>query len=120
MENLRKWLLLIIAAICSQLVFADCAKGNVYEDLSCYEKQIQLDKARLNKLYGALSRSIDSEGQKQLELSQKAWLIYRDAQCDGLMGYYGSQAQGAGSALIQQSCISEKLSQRIKELNDLK
>ncbi|MCH7330240.1 lysozyme inhibitor LprI family protein [Acinetobacter modestus] len=52
-----------------------------------------------------------SEGQKQLELSQKAWLAYREAQCEGLMGYgyYGSQAQGAGYALIQCSCISEKL-----------
>ena len=27
-----------------------------------------------------------SEGQKQLELSQKAWLAYREAQCEGLMG----------------------------------
>lgn len=106
--------------ISSHTVLADCGKGNVYEDLACYDKQIKQDKVKLNKTYDALSKSLDNDGQKQLELSQKAWLSYREAQCAGLMGYYGAQAQGAGSALIQQSCLSEKISQRIKELNDLK
>lgn len=116
---MKKLLIVIFAATFSQFALADCNKGNVYEDLACYEKQIKQDKVKLNKTYEALSKSLDSEGQKQLELSQKAWLAYREAQCEGLMGYYGSQAQGAGYALIQRSCISEKLSERLAELKQL-
>lgn len=116
---MKKLLLVIFTTIISNNVLADCSKGNVYEDLACYEKQIKQDKTKMNKVYQTLNQSLDSEGQKQLELSQKAWLAYREAQCEGLMGYYGSQAQGAGAALIQSSCLSEKLSERLNELKEL-
>lgn len=62
---------------------------------------------------------MDKEGKQLLETSQKAWLAYRDAQCNGIEGYLGSQAQGAGAALILKSCLSEKLSKRITELKNI-
>lgn len=116
----KKIVTLILTISFSQIVFAACEHGNIYEDIECYDKQIKQDKAKMNSIYNSLSKTLDDNGKKELENSQKAWLSYRDAQCNGLMGYFGSQAQGAGSALIQKSCVGEKLEQRIKELNDLK
>lgn len=105
--------------ITSNVFAGECGKPNVYEDIECYQAQLKKDKATLNSIYDSLNRGLDLEGKKQLELSQKAWLSYRDAQCNGLMGYYGSQSQGAGSALINLSCVSEKVGERIRELRAL-
>lgn len=100
-------------------VFAACQTANVYTDIECYQAKYKKDKATLNAVYDRLNASFDEAGKQQLERSQKAWLSYRTAQCDGLMSYIGSQAMGAGSGLINISCLSEMTADRIKELKNL-
>lgn len=114
-----KKILLALSVLSSGFAYADCKTGNVYSDIDCYEKQLKNDKASMNRIYNKLASNIDTEGKAALEGSQKAWLDYRTKQCSGLMGYYGSQAMGAGSHLIILSCEAEKTKERLNELKSL-
>ncbi len=116
--NMKKYLFFALLLIGSTS-YADCKTSNVYTDIECYEKQLKLDKSNLNKIYGNLFSKLDDEGKIALEASQKAWLNYREKECNGLMGYFGSQSLGAGSHLITLSCVAEKTKDRIKELKSL-
>lgn len=109
----------LILSICSLSTMADCNFGNVYEDLDCYEKQLKTSKAELNRTYQKLSQQSDKATQNALEESQKAWLNYRDKQCNGLMAQIGSQAQGGGSGLIITSCLADLTQSRVTELKSL-
>lgn len=114
-----KKIILALSILISGFSYAECKTGNVYSDIDCFEKQLKNDKASMNRIYNKLASNLDSEGKTVLEDSQKAWLDYRTKQCSGLMGYYGSQAMGAGSHLIILSCQAEKTHERLKELKDL-
>lgn len=100
-------------------VYAACQTANVYTDIDCYQSKYKKDKALLNAAYNRLYENFDDTGKQKLEASQKAWLLYRAAQCDGLMSYIGSQAMGAGSGLINISCLSELTEARLTELKAL-
>jgi len=114
-----KKLVLTLSVLFCGLTHAECKTANVYSDIECYEKQLKNDKANMNKIYNKLASNLDSEGKAMLEGSQKAWLDYRTKQCSGLMGYYGSQALGAGSRLIILSCEANKTKERLNELKSL-
>lgn len=110
---------ILTCILISSASFADCKTSNVYTDIDCYEKQLKSDKANLNKVYSNLFSKLDEDGKLALENSQKAWLNYREKECNGLMGYFGSQSLGAGSHLITLSCLAEKTRDRLKELKSL-
>lgn len=103
----------------SAAAFAQCDAGNVYDDLECTEKAFKADKSALNKVYAQLSADLDADGKAELEASQKAWLNYRNKQCNGLLAIFASQAQGAGSGLITLSCEADKTHERLLELQSL-
>lgn len=113
-----KNILLILGLLGSVSAYAQCQTGNVYTDIACYEKQLKVDKSELNRTYNSLYESLGDEGKLALEASQKAWLVYREKECNGLMAYWGSQSLGAGSHLITLSCVADKTAERVKELKD--
>ena len=114
-----KKLLLCSFLLSSAAAFAQCDTGNVYSDIKCTEKSLNADKSALNTVYAKISADLDAEGRSELEASQKAWLNYRNKQCNGLLAVYASQAQGAGSKLITLSCEAEKTHERVQELKSL-
>lgn len=113
-----KLYILVLMLFSSVAVYAQCQTGNVYTDISCLEKQLKADKSELNKTYNSLYASLDKEGKLILEESQKAWLVYREKECNGLMAYFGSQSLGAGAHLITLDCVADKTEDRVKELKN--
>ena len=114
--KILKNILLSFGLFSSVSIYAQCQTGNVYTDISCYEKQLKNDKADLNKIYNGFYASLDEEGKLILGESQQAWLDYRNKECNGLMAYFASESQGAGPYLITLSCEADKTKERIKEL----
>ncbi|WP_244129433.1 lysozyme inhibitor LprI family protein [Burkholderia gladioli] len=55
----------------------------------------------------------------EFEQSQKAWLNYRDKQCNGYLAAAASQSQGEGPALIVRDCLAELTRQRVDYLKTL-
>ncbi|WP_318834281.1 lysozyme inhibitor LprI family protein [Burkholderia cepacia] len=77
---------------------------------SINQKRTQFD---LSKLYSA------TQYKNEFEQSQKAWLNYRDKQCNGYIAAEASQSQGAGSGLITKDCLATITKQRIDYLRTL-
>ena len=113
---MKRYLLLLCLSFTCPGIYAQCQTANVYTDIECYEKQLKTDKYELNKIYNGFYASLDEEGKLVLGESQKAWLAYRDKECNGLAAYFGAESLGAGSRLITLSCVADKTAERIREL----
>ncbi|MGC2948117.1 MULTISPECIES: lysozyme inhibitor LprI family protein [Burkholderia] len=99
--------------------FADaCANsGNVYDDLSCTNQTLDNSKKELNTIYQKLYSS--TQYKNEFEQSQRAWLNYRDKQCNGYIAAEASQSQGAGPGLITKDCLATITKQRVDYLKTL-
>lgn len=78
---------------------------------SCYGNQLKTSDGELNKLYKELERRADDAELKQsLVKSQRAWIAYRDAECD-------MQTIGGGSivGMSRAICLSGLTMQRIDD-----
>ncbi|QPS43514.1 DUF1311 domain-containing protein [Burkholderia humptydooensis] len=99
--------------------FADACirSGNVYDDLSCTDQELAKSKKDLNSIYQKLYAS--TQYKDALEQSQKAWLNYREKQCNGYIAAEASQSQGAGPGLITKDCLVTITKQRVDYLKTL-
>lgn len=113
---MKNILLTLLGLLSSFSAYAQCQTGNVYADIACYEKKLKEDKKELNKIYNGFYASLDEEGKTTLNESQKAWIVYREKECNGLMAYFAPESQGGGPYLMTLSCTVTKTVERIKEL----
>lgn len=116
---MKRALLLSLLPFVSSMTYAECKTTNVYDDIACYEKELKSNKIKLNQTYQKLHGSMDDEGKKNLESSQKNWLLYKNSHCDELVSYVSRESLGAGSKLINLSCNVELINTRIQQLKDL-
>ncbi|MBN3816029.1 DUF1311 domain-containing protein [Paraburkholderia sp. Se-20369] len=110
------YLLLLLLPLTS---FAEACVGggNVYNDLSCVDRALEKSKKDLNVIYQKIYSSTQYKG--EFEQSQKAWLNYREKQCNGYIASEASQSQGAGSSLITKDCLVTITKQRVDYLKTL-
>ncbi|AYZ96946.1 DUF1311 domain-containing protein [Burkholderia dolosa] len=99
--------------------FADeCINGgNAYNDLSCVDQSLEKSKKDLNSLHRRIYSS--TQYKQEFEQSQKAWLNYREKQCNGYIAAEASQSQGVGPGLITKECSLALTRQRIDYLKTL-
>lgn len=99
--------------------FADvCADGgNVYNDLLCADHVLGGLKKDLNATYKKIYSS--TQYKVEFEQSQKAWLNYREKQCNNYIAAEASQSQGAGPGLIVKDCLVTITRQRVDYLKTL-
>lgn len=91
--------------------------GNVHDDLSCADRALSDSKRDLNAIYQKIYTS--TQNKDEFEQSQKAWLNYREKQCNGYIAAEASQSQGAGSDLITKDCLAAITRQRVDYLRTL-
>lgn len=107
----------------SSFAFDNCDNAQSTLELSDCGKQ-QLDKAdaKLNKIYKKVIAEYSlpndesvarSEVKKRLVTAQKAWITFRDNDCDAL---YKKDESGSIRVLTYLSCMIDKTEQRTKEL----
>ncbi|MCA8094912.1 DUF1311 domain-containing protein [Burkholderia anthina] len=95
-----------------------CAgNANVYDDLSCVDRSLAESKQALNAVYRKIYAS--TQYKNAFEQSQKAWLDYRDKQCNGYIAAEASQSQGEGPGLITRDCLLTITRQRVDYLKTL-
>ncbi|WP_071763951.1 lysozyme inhibitor LprI family protein [Burkholderia ubonensis] len=95
-----------------------CISGmNVYDDLSCTLHALDKSKKDLNAIYQKIYAS--TQYKDELDKSQKAWLNYREKQCNGYIAAEASQSQGAGPGLITKDCLVTITKQRVDYLKTL-
>lgn len=91
--------------------------GGVGLDMQdCIQEETQLQDARLNIRYRALSASLPAARKKQLQTAQRLWIQYRDANCD----FYFDPDGGTAARLSANECVMGMTADRAKELETLK
>ena len=91
--------------------------GNVYDDLFCAQQNLGELKNELNVIYRKIYSSTPYKD--EFEKSQRAWLNYREKQCNNYIAAEASQSQGAGPGLIVKDCLVTITRQRVDYLKTL-
>lgn len=110
---------LLSLAILPCLSFAECNQNDQVQIHQCMTQQLKTDKVKMNKLYQQAYNKFENNNQILLEKSQKAWLNYRNVQCDELMGSLTYGASGMAAGLVYLQCQLDSTEFRLKELQDL-
>ncbi|WP_260436981.1 lysozyme inhibitor LprI family protein [Burkholderia contaminans] len=117
-EAMKKTICLALLLLPLSARAETCAgDGNVHDDLSCVDRALTQSKKDLNLIYRKIYAA--TQYKNEFEQSQKAWLDYRDRQCNGYIAAEASQSQGEGSGLITRDCLLTITRQRVDYLKTL-
>jgi uncharacterized protein YecT (DUF1311 family) len=112
-----KTLLLALIVFSSVSAFAkDCDDAiSTVDMLNCNAENLASEDKRLNDVYKKLLAKEDKEGQKKLRAAQRAWITFRDAECE-----YDSDSMRGGSlqAVLYSGCLAEATKSRADVLQD--
>ena len=93
----------------------DCKSSNLSQaDMDmCAGRDFTAADAKLNVLYKTMMAKYDAANQAKLKTAEKAWLTYRDAECD-----YETNGTAGGTInpMMDTMCRTDKTEARIKEL----
>lgn len=101
----------------ASLAWADCADPQDQAEINqCAGSDWQAADAKLNSTYKELIGSIDDGWGQSLRSAQRAWVSFRDAECEfESMGWEG----GSGRPAVQAGCLTRVTEERTKVLNEL-
>ncbi len=117
---MKNQFLIITLCLISTASFAECSiQHDQMKAFKCMEQQLKTDKTKMNKLYQQVYNQYDEKNKALLEKSQKAWLNYRNAQCDELMSSLTYGALGLASGFANLDCQMSSTEFRLKELKSL-
>lgn len=83
--------------------------------IDCMAEETERQDARLNKAYKALMASLNAPRKKQLQEAQRAWLKFRDGNCD----FYFDPDGGSLARVSANDCVMTMTAQRARELEQL-
>lgn len=93
----------------------DASGGTTFGMRTCLGEEHERQDARLNRVYQALIGALSPEREEALRVAQRAWIRYRDANCDF---YYDPQG-GTAAGLAASSCLLSETADRADELERL-
>jgi uncharacterized protein YecT (DUF1311 family) len=89
----------------------DSATGS--EQKQCTHELFRQASDELKTTYAGVLQKADVRSSAAIAESQRAWEIYRDAECKGVVG----RGDGSGRMVLVFGCLAEKARDRIRELN---
>jgi uncharacterized protein YecT (DUF1311 family) len=93
----------------------DCSNAPTQTDMNlCVGKRLKAADDKLNATYRALAAKVSKEGGEQLKKTQRAWLAWRDAQCE-----FDTMSTRGGSihSMVQALCIEDLTGAQTKHLD---
>jgi uncharacterized protein YecT (DUF1311 family) len=106
---------LVILAASSAVRAQECDRSDDSQQMMniCAGEEYQAADARLNATYQALIGSDDADGKRLLQVAQRAWISFRDAECA-----HNTAASQGGSihAMEVSQCLTRLTDDRIKQL----
>lgn len=112
-----KTLIASILMISSFSVFAqDCTDmTSTYDVRLCLSNELEKADADLNKQYKLCMNKLDKVAQGKLKTAQKAWISFRDAECE----YQADEMRGGTyEVVIALGCHVSETKERAEELKD--
>lgn len=80
----------------------------------CIGEEFKRQDARLNGAYAQAMRSLDTAAQARLRIAQRAWIAFRDADCQAVLAANG----GTMAPMLADLCYLDRTTQRADELED--
>ena len=90
----------------------DASGGVTFVMIDCISAEYERQDERLNQLYQTLMNGLDYERRETLRSAQRAWIEFRDTNCD----FYFDPQGGTASRLAANSCIMSETAERAAEL----
>ena len=94
----------------------DKSDGVTVEMLGCIAAETKLQDARLNKVYKDVMAELSEPRKKELRDAQRAWVKYRDANCN----FYNDPDGGTMASVRSSDCFMMTTASRVKELENFK
>ena len=94
----------------------DKSGGVTVDMLNCISAETELQDARLNKAYKEVMAQLSPVRKKQLKDAQRAWLKYRDANCN----FYADEDGGSMATIASNDCFLSATASRARELEGFK
>ena len=90
----------------------DKSDGVTQAMVECIDAEVRRQDARLNKAYQELMTDLTTPRKKQLQDAQRAWLKFRDSNCD----FYYDPEGGTIARVNAVTCMMNLTASRAKEL----
>ncbi|CAB3752564.1 hypothetical protein LMG29542_01812 [Paraburkholderia humisilvae] len=106
---------LLLACNATLAAQPDCANATDQTTLTqCANNGLKASDTKLNQTFRALQAKVSKPGKEKLQKAQRAWITWRDAQCD-----FNTSGSNGGSihAMAQASCLDELTQAQTKLLN---
>ena len=120
-----RWIIaLALAAPCAPALALDCARAITTADTNaCAHQAQQRTEAKLNQVYQALLKSLDTpdeaygpeQPKAKLIAAQRAWVTFRERDCDAVFALY---AGGTMRTVMKIGCLQNHATLRIQQLQD--
>jgi len=94
----------------------DKSGGVTVDMLDCIGAETKRQDARLNKAYKEVMPQLSPARKKQLQDTQRAWIKYRDANCN----FYADPDGGTMATVSSNDCFMSATASRAKELESFK
>lgn len=99
----------------STTLLAQCEKaGTTANTTRCMSNEYEKADAELNRIYKLAFKGLDEKETENLKKAQRAWVIYRDAQCDAEYAKWGG---GSGGPAAHLECLGRLTRLRTRELH---
>ena len=93
----------------------DKSNGNTAEMADCISAETARQDARLNENYKRLMSKLSAKRKNTLQVAQRAWVKFRDANCS----FYSDPEGGTAALLDGRDCFLQATANRAKELKNL-
>jgi uncharacterized protein YecT (DUF1311 family) len=93
----------------------DKSDGVTTDMMDCISAEIERQDVRLNRAYKSLMANLTPERKKQLQEAQRAWIKFRDLNCN----FYHDPDGGSIARVNANSCLMTMTADRAKELENL-
>ena len=94
----------------------DRSGGVTMDIIECISAEAQRQDDQLNQAYQALRADLSPERKKQLLEAQRAWIKFRDTNCD----FYYDPDGGTLARVMANDCVMQMTAKRARELEGLK
>ncbi len=86
------------------------------EMTTCFTSASKLADERLNKIYARVLGILSGDEQKDLQVAQRLWLKFRDANCSAERNLYGS---GSAAPTVYAACMKADARHRTTDLTTM-
>jgi uncharacterized protein YecT (DUF1311 family) len=106
---------MLIASTSALAAQPDCSTVTTEAAMTqCAANSLKASDAKLNQTYRALLAKVSKDGKTRLQKAQRAWISWRDAQCD--FNTSGSR-DGTIHEMVQTSCVDDLTQAQTKLLD---